>query len=228
MSDTPMPDALIWRLAADLRPVTRLAPAWQRAALWLAAVIWIGFLLSNFTDWNGLRARLMATPDMWISQAGAALTATCAGLAALQTAVPGRSGRWAWLPVPPLLLWVGASTAGCLRLAPAAGSVPEPAMHPMACLQFLLLVSLPLTLLLTWLLLRAYPLRPGLTAALGGLASAGAAASLLTLIHPFDATADDLLVHGAAILLVVAGTRLAAGLAFRRATSPVPPTAGWS
>ena len=103
-----------------------------------------------------------------------------------------------------------------MRLAPVAATVPEPAMHPMACLQVLLLISLPLTLLLTWLLMRAYPLRPGLTAALGGLASAGAAASLLTLIHPFDATLDDLAVHGVAVLLVIGAARWLGGRALRQ------------
>ncbi len=188
-------DVLIARLAADLRPRRPLAPIWQRAALWFAAVLWIGLLLSLFADWPALRIRLMAAPDMWISPLGAVLTAILAGIAALQVAIPGRSAAWALLPLPALALWVGASTAGCLRLLPVAATRPEPAMHAMVCLQFLLLVSLPLSLLLTWLLLRAYPLRPGLTATLAGLASAGAAAALLTLIHPFDATADDLAMH---------------------------------
>jgi hypothetical protein len=80
----------------------------------------------------------------------------------------------------------------------------------MACLKFILLISLPLASLLTWLLLRACPLRPGLTAMLGGLASAAAAAALLTLAHPFDATAGDLSMHLVAVLLVVGLCRLAA------------------
>ena len=213
MPDMAVPDALIAQLSADLRPVRRLAPAWQRAAVWLAAVLWVAALLSFFTDWAALRTRLMGAPDMWLSQLGAVLTAVCAGVAALQIAVPGRPARWALLPLPPLVVWVAASTAGCLRLAPVAATVVEPRLHPMACLQVLLLVSLPLTLLLMWQLMRAYPLRPGLTAALCGLASAGAAASLLTLIHPFDATAEDLAVHGAAVLLVVGAARWFGGRA---------------
>lgn len=216
MPDTPMPDALIARLSADLRPVRRLPPPWQRAAFWLAAVLWIAALLSFFTDWGALRARLTGAPDMWLSQLGAVLTTVCAGVAALQSSVPGRSGRWALLPLPPLALWVAASTEGCLRLAPVAATVPEPPMHPVACLQVLLLLSLPLTLLLTWQLMRAYPLRPGVTAALGGLASAGAAASLLTMIHPFDATVDDLAVHAVAIVLVIGVAKWLGGRALQR------------
>ncbi len=216
MPDAAQADALIARLSADLRPVHRLAPAWRRAVLWLAAVVWIGALLSFFTDWGALRTRLTGAPDMWLSLAGAVLTAVCASVAALQISVPGRSVRWAWLPLPALAVWMAACTQGCLRLAPVAATVPEPRMHAMACLQVIVLISLPLTLLLTWQLMRAYPLRPGLTAALGGLASAGAAASLLTLVHPFDATLDDLAVHGAAILAVVGVARWLGGRALRQ------------
>jgi hypothetical protein len=217
MSDVTAQDGLIARLAADLRPVRRLAPPWQRAALWLLASVWIGLLLCLFTDWPSLRARLVSAPDMWIGEAAAALTAVLAGLAAMQTAVPGRSAAWALLPLPTLAVWVGASTAGCLRLSGLPGTVQEPAMHPMVCMQFLLLISAPLSALLTWFLLRACPLRPGLTAALGGLASAGAAVTLLAMIHPFDATADDLIVHGVAVAIVILATRVAGARVLARA-----------
>jgi hypothetical protein len=218
MSDTLSPqDLLIARLARDLRPVVRLRAPWQRAALWLAAAAWIGLLLSFFADFPALRLRLMATPDMWISQAGAMMTAVLAGWAALQTGIPGRSWRWALLPLPAVIAWLGASAAGCLRLAPIVGTRAEPAMHPMVCLEFLLIVSAPLGGLMTWLLMRAYPLRPGLTALLAGLASAGAAASLIALIHPFDATAEDLAMHLVAVLVIVGVARVAMAPALRRA-----------
>jgi hypothetical protein len=80
-------------------------------------------------------------------------------------------------------------------------------MHPVVCLEFLILVSLPLLLLLTWQLRRAFPLRPGLTACLAGLASAGAGITLLALIHPFDATAEDLGLHLAGVVLIIALSR---------------------
>jgi hypothetical protein len=205
---------LIGRLARDLRPVVRLAPPWKRAALWLAAVAWLALLLSLFTNFSALRLRLMGAPDMWLSQTGAVLTAVLAGWAALQTAIPGRSPAWALVPLPFAVLWVGASAAGCLRLWAIPGTIPEPAMHAMACAKFLLLVSVPLAGVLGFLLLRACPLRPGLTACLAGLASAAAASALLALIHPFDATVDDLVLHLAAIVLVIGGVRLWGGRAW--------------
>jgi len=210
MSDSPLHEGLIGRLAGELKPVRRLPAPWKRAALWLAAVLLLAAPLAWTADLHGLATRLLSVPDMWLSQAGAALTAILGAWAAFQTSIPGRSARWAWLPVLPALVWVGASTAGCLRLSPIPGTVPEPPMHAMECMKFLLLISVPLVSFLTWRLMRACPLRPGLTALLAGLASAGAASCLLALIHPFDATAEDLLVHLVAVLLVVGITRAAA------------------
>jgi hypothetical protein len=206
MSDL-VSERLIARLAGELRPVSVLAPPWQRAALWLGAALWFAAFLSLFTNFAMLRERLMAAPDMALSQAGAVLTAVLACVAAFQSSVPGRSPHWAWLPAPAVALWLGASTQGCLRLSPIAGTTPEPPMHSAACLWFLLLAALPMAALLLAMLIRACPLRPALTASLAGLASAAAAASLLALIHPFDANAEDLLVHLLAVIVAVAVTR---------------------
>jgi hypothetical protein len=203
-----MSEALINQLAGELRPVHRLAPPWRRAALWLCAAIWLAGILALFTDFTALSHRLMAAPDMWLAAAGALLTGMLAAAAAFQTSVPGRSAWWAVLPVPALVLWLAASGAGCLRAAAIGWTKPEGAMHPMACLYFIVLVSAPLAGLLVWQIMRACPLRPALTASLAGLASAGTAAALLTLIHPFDATAADLAAHFVAVAMVVLGARV--------------------
>ncbi|MEJ0046279.1 MAG: NrsF family protein [Rhodospirillales bacterium] len=138
-----------------------------------------------------------------------------AAAAAFITSVPGRSPAWALLPLPPFALWLSAGTAGCLRMQPAPGTLPEPPMHAMACIYFIILVSVPLSILLMWQITRACPLRPALTASLAGLASAGAAAVILALVHPFDATYTDLLAHLAAVVLVVAAVRIAGERALR-------------
>ena len=195
-------------LAIGLRPVRRLATPWRRAGLWLCATLWFAGVLALFADFPALGHRLMAAPDMGLSLAGAVLTTLCAALAAFQTSVPGRSAWWAALPLPPLALWLASSCAGCLRLAAIGWTDAEPPMHPMACLYFIVLVSAPLAALLVWQVMRACPLRPVLTASLAGLASAAAAASLLTLIHPFDATVEDLGVHFIAVAAVVGGVSL--------------------
>ena len=88
------------------------------------------------------------------------------------------------------------------------GTVAEPHMHGMACVSFMIVVAVPLAALLMVLLLRACPLRPGLTALLGGMACAGAASVLLSMIHPFDATGEDLAMHLAAVLAIIGLSRI--------------------
>ena len=216
MSDTLRLETLIARLAGDLKPTHRLPAPWKRTLFWLATVLLLAILLAWNADMHSFAERLLGAPDMWLSQAGAMLTAGLAAWAAFQTSIPGRSWRWALLPLPALALWLAASTAGCLRLWPIPGTKAEPPQHAMECLKFIVLVSLPLAGLLTWRLTRAFPLRPGLTAMLAGLASAGAAASLLEIIHPFDASAADLLLHLIAVVVVTVLSRMVGGAWLKR------------
>ena len=129
--------------------------------------------------------------------------------------MPDRKPAWALLPVPGLLLWVGASGLGCLRSWFLPGTHPADLVEARDCLVFILGVSLPLSILLVVMLRRGYPLRPNLTAATGGLAAAAAAATLLNFFHPFDAAATDLVVHAGAVVLVVLAGRALSGRLFR-------------
>lgn len=203
-------DHLVDDLARDLTPVHRLRPPTLRALVWFAALPVIGLALVPMVDAEALAQRL-TVPDLCLAAIGAVLTALCAALAAFQTSVPGRSPAWALLPLPPLLLWIGASGLGCLRAVLAPESNLADAGEMRGCIYFLLGFSLPLSGLLVLMLRRAAPMRPNLTATLAGLAAAGAAAALLVLIHPHDATASDLLVHLAVITLVIALNGLAGG-----------------
>ena len=211
MSDSTRTYALIDQLAGDLRPVRALPSPWRRTAGWCGAVALAVCAVAPFTDFNALAHRLAAAPDLWLSLLGALLTCVAAAAAAFATSVPGRPAWWAALPLPPLALWLGASTAGCLRPALVAWTMPEPHMHAMHCMYFIVAVSVPLAGLLGWQISRACPLRPALTASLAGLASAGGACVVLALIHPFDATYSDLLAHLGAVLLVIAGVNVVRG-----------------
>lgn len=202
-------DARIDTLVQDLRPVRPLPPAGLRALAWLAAACLVGLAVAALAGTVDLRARL-ATADLRLAAAGALLTAVTAAYAAFATSVPGRTAAWALLPVPAALLWIGASGLGCLRayLAPAAAAEAQTGL---GCFGFLTAVSLPLSVLLVLMLRRACPLRPNLTAALGGLATAAAAATLLVPFHPEEATATDIAIHGATVLAVIALNGLAGG-----------------
>jgi hypothetical protein len=71
------------------------------------------------------------------------------------------------------------------------------------------------------MLRRACSLAPSLTAAIAGLASAAAAATLLNFFHPFDAALSDLAVHAVAVVIVVAAVRGFGGRTLQN--SPIAP-----
>lgn len=204
-------DALISALAADLRPVRRLPRPGVRALGWLAAVLAVGAGLAVVADLPALQARLRAAPDLLVVLLGAGGTAVAAAVAAFQVSVPGRSPLWMMLPLPPALVWLGASGWGCLRSWGVVGLEPMDMAGGMGCLRFIVLVSVPLSALLLWMLRRACPLWPGRVAAMAGLAAAAAAAVLLTLFHDHDASVVDLVLHAVAVILVVVTCGAAGG-----------------
>jgi len=211
MSDPRRHEALIDTLGAELVPVRRLLPPWLRTLGWLLVVTAIASVLLMHYGIVPMLQRWAGATDLACAGVGALLTAITAAWAAFSLGVPGRSPRWAWLPLPAALLWLGASGLGCLRvwIAPAT-HVPD-MQEAGDCLQFIISFSVPLSALLVWLLRRACPLRPVLTAVMIGLASAAASASLLEICHAFDATATDLLMHALAVGLVIAANAAMGG-----------------
>lgn len=207
-------DSLIRGLAADLKPVRRLPPPALRALFWLGAVVVIALALAAFADVSAMWERITSAPDMWLAVIGSIATAILACIAAFELSLPDAKRAWAWLPLPGALLWIAASGFGCLRV----WVLPETHVAVMAeardCLIFIVSLSVPLSALMLLMLRGGYPLSPGLTAAMGGLAVAAAAATLLNFFHPFDAAATDLTVHVIAVALVVIANRALGGRIF--------------
>ncbi|RDS85528.1 NrsF family protein [Dyella psychrodurans] len=216
MSDAPRHDALIDALGEELTPVRRLPPPWLRTLGWLAVVAVMAAVLFWRYGADTMLHRWHAAPDLGLAAFGAVTTAITAALAAFALSVPGRSTRWAWLPVPSAVLWIGASGLGCLR-----AHIPGMAVLDMReanhCLIFIVSFSIPLSGLLIWLLRRACPLRPVLTAVVVGLASAAASASLLEICHNVDAAASDLVMHALAVAIVVTANLVMGGRLLSRA-----------
>jgi len=198
-------DHLIRALVANLRPVRRLPTPALRTLLWLVLVAAVAAALATFADVAAMWHRMTASPDMWLAGLGSIATMATAAFAAFEVSLPDRSRGWALLPLPAAALWVGASGLGCLR----AYGLPDTHVAGIGeardCLIFVIGLSAPLSAALIVMLRRAYSFAPPLTAAMAGLASAAAAATLLNFFHPFDAAAIDLAVHAVAVAIVVAG-----------------------
>jgi hypothetical protein len=196
-------DQIIDKLSAELAPVRVLHPPAMRALLWLAVVgIMSAALILRFTHWGVILPRLQ-TPRVALETAATALTAITATIAAFQLSIPDRSPRWAWLPVPTLLLWLAASGMGCLSNGLGMHNADGPLGESPHCFVFITGVSIPLAIGLFWMLRRARPLDALRVAAVGTLGVAATAAFVLQFFHPFDVTVIDLALHLAAIALVV-------------------------
>ncbi len=208
MTDPHSIDNLIATLGAEMQPVRRLLPPWLRTLGWLAVVAAIAVLLFALHGATPMLQRWAGAPDLAWATLGGVLTAIGAAWAAFTLAVPGRSRAWAWLPLPGALLWIGASGWGCFRTdfqhVFAPGTQIAIVYQASDCLVFILGFSIPLSALMVWLLRRACPLRPVLTAVMLGLASAAASACLLQVCHTYDTAAIDLLAHALAVAVVIA------------------------
>src|SRR5262249_14225324 len=157
-------------------PAGRLKPPGVRALGWLAVVAIVAVALARFADLPALGSRLSAAPDMWLRFTGGIMTKVFAPFAAFLLHLPDAHRRWALLPLPAALLWVIASGIGCLRAWLVPGAHVAELNEARDCLIFIIGVSIPLSVLMFVMLRRACTLQPGLTAAIGGLAAAAAAA----------------------------------------------------
>lgn len=186
---------MIDRLARGLVPVQRLSSPLQRVLGWLFVVGLPGAGLAAVTDLRGTLVRHAAEPEFVLAAIGSLATAALAAAAAILATLPDRDPRWALLPAPSPVLWIGASVSG-------SGTEHDPAItlsEACACVGFILGLGVPFALLLALVLKGDYALHPSLS---GGLA----ADSTLGLFHPFAMAFDDLALHAlAAALLAGAG-----------------------
>lgn len=196
-------DKVIESLAAQLQPVQRLRSPLLRALLWLAVVGAVGALLIGHAIGLGIFLQRIAVPRVAVENFATALTAITAVIAAFELSVPGRSPRWATLPVLPFLVWLGASGLGCLSNGLSLHGADGFSGESPHCFAFITGASVPLALGLFWMLRRARPIAPLPVAALGTLGVAAAAAFMLQFFHAFDVTVIDLALHLAAVSLVV-------------------------
>jgi hypothetical protein len=203
MNDT---DSLIQQLSTRAAPVRPLASPGLRTLQWTAASIAIiVFIALRHGLRPGLLAALMIPPNA-LEWGGSVLTGLFAAYAAFQVSVPGRSPSWAWLPLPPLMLWLSGLGWGCLRdfsllghnaLVMEAGS--------WECAEAITMISLPLGFMLLMMVRHAGVVRPAPTALLVALSSAAWSAAGVDLFHNGENTLMVLLWHfGAVVVLSLA------------------------
>lgn len=190
---------LIGSLAADLRPVRRMAAPAAQAVLWVAgATAVIGTAVAMHGPRHDLMARLLLPQDggQWLAAVGTGVTAA---IAAAMLARPDRSLRWALLPLPFALVWFGMLGMGCLGdMARLGDSAMRPELS-MGCIRFIIGLGVPLGAGLLLLLRHAGLMRPTPVLVLSGLASAALCSAGLSIFHHLDASLEVLISHGLAI-----------------------------
>lgn len=176
-------------LVADAKPVRRLRPPALRALCWLMLA---ALTLALVAVGHGVRPDLTAKLHQPVFAAGLAaalMTGILAAMASFMASVPGRSRRWLLLPAPALAAWISTIGYGCLTdwvsVGPEGLSLGETAR----CFATLALTSIPLSLLMLFMLRYITRLSPAPVAMMGSLAVAAMTAVALSLFHPLDATA---------------------------------------
>ena len=195
---------LIEILAAHATPVRRLRPPLLRAALFLLAA---GLILIALAALYGPRpdlAERLGQPTFAAALAGSLLTAALAAIAAFHLSLPDRSRLWLLLPVPALVLWVSTTGYGCLTDWVGIGPDGVELGTTLECFATLVIASVPSLVILLVMLRHAARLHPTTVAMMGGLASAGVAATALSLFHEIDASVLVLLWTLGTTALIVA------------------------
>ena len=197
---------LILQLAERAQPVARLLAPWRRTVLWFAAsFIYVGIVAAAYVLVSGglpgpIQLRLV------LELAAILATAIAAAIAAFSSVVPGRDQRFLLLPLIPLSVWMATLGHSCLDDWRVLGTAGLQVRADWDCaLPALILSTLPAGTILL-MLRRGAPLRPGVSLALGALAT-GAVANLgLRFFHAGDLSIQILVWHvgGAVVVSMIA------------------------
>lgn len=214
-------DDLVSAMAQEMGPVKRLRPPLVRAALWLGFSVAVIAVIVAISGPREDLAQRLAKPWEAAQMAIAAVTAVLAAIAAFHLTLPDRSDRWALLPLPGLVLWIGTLGWGCVadfvRLGPDGMTLGT----SFGCLGFILGLSLPMGGAMLFALRHAGPIRPVPTMAAGVLSVAMLASVGLSIVHHLDAAVMVLIWHVGAVAIATAIGGMVGGRALARQSALV-------
>ena len=177
---------LMRELTENVKPVRRPAGPCLRALMWLGvSLIYIGLFVLVMPA----RHDVTLNPGdrlFVIEQTAAFAAGLTAAIAAFTSIVPGYSQKWLALPLLPLTVWLASLGPGCVQELSRFGIEHLPLSHNPWCVPFIVLFGALPAVLITVMLRAGAPLTPRLTAALGGLATAGLANVGVRIVHPED------------------------------------------
>ena len=199
--------ALIRQLARDPRPVRTPGPPMRRGLAWSAGCLAAGFVLLAVTGMLDRLPGLLERDIVCARLIATLLTAVAAGIAAFQLSVPGSTRLWAWLPVPPLALWLAVLGLACFEDWSVHGPAALAIRLSADCVLLVLVLSLPPIAVAGVLVRQAAPLEPGLEGALVALAGAATGSALVQVLYPMDRGVQMLVWNfGSVIALVALGS----------------------
>ncbi|MBI1779468.1 MAG: DUF1109 domain-containing protein [Proteobacteria bacterium] len=198
------PDDLIERLVADAHPVRRLSSPLVRSAIWCGAtVLFVGLFALGY----GLRVDLpekLGEPLFVNQMTAALLTGVAAAIAAFHLSLPDRPVWLAWLPVPPLVFWIGTLSTGCFLDWIDYGADGLAVGNSAMCFVLIAVSGTVPAGLLYAMLRRTRPFRPMMATVTGALAVASLAAAGLRLFHELDASLMVLVWQFGSVAAIVA------------------------
>jgi hypothetical protein len=166
-------EALIRELADRATLVRPLARPWTRAAAWLGIAVPSALLVVVMISVHGDWASRLLLPRVVGEEAFALTTGILAAIAAFTSVVPGYDRRVLFLPLVPLVLWLGGLGQGSVRDWLQLTSHGFSMRTEWVCLPATIMAGAIPAMAMAVMLRRGAPLTPRLSALLGGLAAAG-------------------------------------------------------
>jgi hypothetical protein len=166
-------ETLIRQLTGRPPRIRPLARPWVRAAGWLGIAVPSALLVAVTMSVHGDWVSRLLVPRVVCEEAFALATGILAAIGAFSSVVPGYNRRVLFLPLVPLVLWLGglgqSSVRDWLQLTSHGFSMRT----EWVCLPATIIAGAVPAIVMAVMLRRGAPLTPRLSALLGGLAAAG-------------------------------------------------------